>query len=277
MIKKNTILSFVVTFVLANSLNAIENEKIYASVNGKNITSTDIQIALKNQRVDFNTLEKGQQKQLLEQLVQKNLLVSKAMKSDVTSSEIYKTTLKTTIKNLKEELALQVWMQNLSKGIEITNKEISAFYNENKNQFSKPKEFKASHILVKSQKEAQDIIDSLKNSKSLKADFTEAAKNKSTGPSGSNGGELGWFTSDKMVPEFCPATALLKKNTITSTPVKTQFGYHIIYLDDKKDASIVSLGESKEQIKSMLMQVKFKEKLDSIIKEETSKAKITYN
>jgi len=235
MIKKNTILSFVVTFVLANSLNAIENEKIYASVNGKNITSTDIQIALKNQRVDFNTLEKAQQKQLLEQLVQKNLLVSKAMKSDVTSSEIYKTTLKAAIKNLKEELALQVWMQNLSKGIKITNKEVSAFYNENKNQFSKPKEFKASHILVKSQKEAQDIIDSLKNSKSLKADFTEAAKNKSTGPSGSNGGELGWFTSDKMVPEFSTATALLKKNTITSTPVKTQFGYHLLEITSRED------------------------------------------
>lgn len=274
--KKNIILSFVTSLVLTTNIYALDNEKVYATVNGKNITSTDIQVALKDPRINFDSLPKEQQKQILKQLVQKNLLSTKAINSNIVKSKDYKKTLDKTISNLKEELALQMWMQKISKDIKIDDKSIKKFYNENKDKFKKPKELKASHILVKTQKEAKDIIKSLKNSKSLKDDFTKLAKEKSTGPSGSNGGELGWFTLDKMVPEFSQAASLLKVGTITITPVKTQFGYHIIYLDDMKKESTVSLEEAKDQIKMVLAQKKFKEKLDEIIKSEMKKAKITY-
>jgi parvulin-like peptidyl-prolyl isomerase len=79
-----------------------------------------------------------------------------------------------------------------------------------------------------------------------------------------------------MVPEFSMATMMLKKGTITTNPVKTQFGYHVIYLDDKKDAKNLTFDEVKNEIKQFLGQDQFKAKLDAIIKKEKSKAKIIY-
>jgi peptidyl-prolyl cis-trans isomerase C len=262
--------------MLANPLMAIQNEKVYATVNGNNITSTDIAIALKGQKINFDTLPKEQQKKILEQLVQKDILSQLAVKSDVVNEKVYVDTLKATIKTLKEDLALQIWMQKLSEKITINENVLSKYYNDNKEQFLKPLELKASHILVKTKEEASKIIDKLKDSKTLKNDFSDMAKTKSIGPSGSNGGELGWFTKDKMVAEFSKAASLLGINNISLEPIKTQFGYHVIYLDDKKKSAIVSFNEAKDQIKMMLSSNKFKEKIDEILKKEISEADIKY-
>jgi len=277
MIKKITAISLATAILLSVSpLNAKTNEKVYATVNGKNITATDVAVALKNQKVNFDALPKESQKQVLQQIVQKSLLSTKALKSSIVNEKFYKDTLKSAIQNMKEELALQIWMQKLSKDIKITKKEIESFYNENKFRFIKPMELKASHILVKTEKEAKDIINKLSSSKSLKSDFTKLAKEKSTGPSGKDGGELGWFALGKMVPEFSDAAKLLDKGSITKNPVKTQFGYHIIYLDDKKDKGTVSLKDASSQIKAAIGQDKFRKALDKIVKEEELKAKIIY-
>lgn len=275
MINKKIILSFVASVLLSTSLSAIDN-KVYASVNGKDITLTDIQVAIKDPRINFDKLPKEQQKRILEQLVQKNILASKAMHSDIVNDEVYKKTLKTTIANIKEELALQVWMQKLSKEIKVSEKDMKDFYDKNKDKFVQKAQYKASHILLKTENEAKDIIKTLKKSKNLKEDFASLAKEKSTGPSSSNGGDLGWFSLDKMVPEFSQSLSLMKVNTTSATPVKTQFGFHVIYLSDMKKATTVSYDKAKDQIKMILSQNKFKEKLDGIIKEEMKKAKITY-
>jgi len=275
MINKKIILSFVASVLLSTSLSAIDN-KVYASVNGKDITLTDIQVAIKDPRINFDKLPKEQQKRILEQLVQKNILASKAMHSDIVNDEVYKKTLKTTIANIKEELALQVWMQKLSKEIKVSEKDMKDFYDKNKDKFVQKAQYKASHILLKTENEAKDIIKTLKKSKNLKEDFASLAKEKSTGPSASNGGDLGWFSLDKMVPEFSQSLSLMKVNTTSATPVKTQFGFHVIYLSDMKKATTVSYDKAKDQIKMILSQNKFKEKLDGIIKEEMKKAKITY-
>ena len=276
MINKKIVLSFFASVLLSTTLSANIGDKVYASVNGKDITLNDIQVALKDPRVDFDKLPKQQQKQILEQLVQKNLLASKAINSDVTSDEVYKKTLKITIQNIKEELALQVWMQKLSKQITVSEKDMKDFYSKNQDKFVQKGQFKASHILLKTEDEAKDIIKTLKKSKNLKEDFSSLAKEKSTGPSASNGGDLGWFSLDKMVPEFSQSLSLMKVNTVSVTPVKTQFGFHVIYLSDMKKATTVSYDKAKDQIKMILSQNKFKEKLDNIIKEEMKKAKITY-
>jgi parvulin-like peptidyl-prolyl isomerase len=244
MLTKNLLSSICATIILSTStLDAIQNEKIYVTVNGHNITSTDISIALKNPKINFDDLEQSQQKQILKQLVQKEILANIAVKSDVVKDKIYTDTLKATIKTLKEDLALQMWMQKLSQQIEVKQNILSEYYNKNKEKFLKPLELKASHILVKTKEEAKKLIKRLKNSTTLKKDFTLLAKEKSTGPSGVNGGELGWFTQDKMVPEFSKAASVLDINTITLSPVKTQFGYHIIYLDDKKESEVVAFKE----------------------------------
>ena len=277
MIKKSLLSLSAVLILSSSSMLASTNvQKIYATVNGKSITGADVAMALKNPQINFETLPLDTRKNVLKGLIEKKLLGSIALSSDVVNDNIYKTTLKSTIENIKEELALQVWMQKELKKITVLENDIKKYYDDNKAKFIKPMELKASHILLKTKAEAISIINTLNKSKNLKADFTKLAKEKSTGPSGKNGGELGWFSLEKMVPEFSNSASKLSINTFTKEPVKTQFGFHIIYLDDKKEKSTVSYNQIKENIKSFLAQNKFKEKVDSLIKVESNKAKIIY-
>jgi parvulin-like peptidyl-prolyl isomerase len=272
---KKILLSSVATLMLATtSLTA--SDKVYATVNGENITADDIALVLKDPRIQFETLPQNNQKQILDQLIDRKLLGKKALSTEVVNTKAYKETLEKTINTLKLDLALQMWIQNLSNEIKVADKDAQKYYNDNKSRFQTQPELKASHILVKTEDEAKKIIAQLKDSKNLKADFTKSAKENSIGPSKVNGGELGWFTQEKMVPEFSMATMMLKKGTITINPVKTQFGYHVIYLDDKKDAKNLTFDEVKNEIKQFLGQDQFKAKLDAIIKKEKSKAKIVY-
>ncbi len=276
MIKKS-ILSLSAALVLTTSnLMATDIQKVYATVNGKPITGADIAVAIKNPQVDFDTLPKETQKTILKGLIEKKLLSEVALNSDVVNDKVYKTTLKSTIENIKEELAMQVWMQKELKKIKISDSEAKKYYNSNKSKFVKPVQLKAKHILVATKKEAEEIIKKLESSKSLKTEFIKLAKEKSTGPSAKNGGDLGWFAANKMVPEFAKAVSSLNIGSITNKPVKTQFGYHVIYLEDKKDKSSVSFEKVKNDIKSYLAQEKFKNNVDSVIKKESKKAKISY-
>lgn len=92
-------------------------------------------------------------------------------------------------------------------------------------------EYKARHILLETEKEALSIVEELNNG----ADFEELAKEKSTGPSGPTGGDLGWFEADEMVEPFSKAVQEMEINTYTKKPVKSDFGWHIIRLDNKKE------------------------------------------
>jgi parvulin-like peptidyl-prolyl isomerase len=250
----------------------VTNEKVYAIVNGDNITSQTIAVALKDPKANFDALPKNTQKNILDRIIEQKLLSQKAMTTDAVNDNIYKQTLK----SLKQDLALQVWMQKLSKEIDISVSEMKAFYKKNKDMFKMPAQLKARHILVKTQEEAKNIIETLKKSKNLLTKFKKLAKEKSTGPSGKNGGDLGWFSPAQMVPEFSTATSALKLNTITTTPVKTQFGFHIIYLEDKKKALIASFENAQIQIKQQLGRDKFIKKVQKLVEDLKKKAKIQY-
>ena len=119
-------------------------------------------------------------------------------------------------------------------------------------------EFKASHILVETEKEADALVKELKDG----ADFAELAKEKSTGPSGENGGDLGWFGIGQMVPEFETAVLELQAGQI-SEPVKTQFGWHVIKLLEKRDQPVQPLevvrAEIEEDLKKAALESKLRE------------------
>ena len=116
-----------------------------------------------------------------------------------------------------------------------------------------PKEFKARHILVESQGQALDLIKELQGG----ADFIELAKNKSTGPSGPNGGDLGWFAPQAMVQPFSEAVAAMEDGAITTVPVQTQFGWHVILREDSRDGTAPPLDSVRDVIKQRVEQDKF--------------------
>ncbi len=268
---KSKIVALMSTVVIAGS-TLIANDKVYATVNGENITDKDISMVLKDPRVKFETLQDAQKKQLLDSLVEQKLLANEAYNSDIVKTAEYKEELE----KAKKNLAFQIWLRDFSKTIKSTDKELKKFYDNNIYRLKEPEQFKASHILVKSEDDAKKIISDLQKAKNLKEEFTKKAKEKSIGPSGTNGGELGWFTSDKMVPEFSNAASKLKKGTITSKPVKTNYGYHVIYLDDKKEASTIPFEKIKDQLEKEYLQTKFAKEVREKAVALKKKAKITY-
>jgi parvulin-like peptidyl-prolyl isomerase len=132
--------------------------------------------------------------------------------------------------------------------------------------------------LVKSSSDAEDIIKAFKglSGDKLKSDFIALAKLKSTGPSAVKGGELGYVARDQMVKPFNDALFAMRIGTVSSEPVQTQFGYHVIYAEDKKPARKASFDEVKNFVENKLKMERFKVVMEKKMAVLKSKAKITY-
>lgn len=123
-------------------------------------------------------------------------------------------------------------------------------------------QYKARHILLKSEDEAKAVIAQLNKG----ADFADLAKKKSTGPTGPKGGDLGWFSADTMVKPFADAVKDMKVGTYSAKPVQTQFGWHVILLEDKKDNQPPSLDSVRDQMTSAVNQKKVEGYIESLRK-----------
>jgi peptidyl-prolyl cis-trans isomerase C len=166
--------------------------------------------------------------------------------------------------NAKENILANAYVAHLQQ-TGASDEQLKALYDKTvKDEPGKP-EVHARHILVKTEDEAKAIIAELDKG----GDFAKLADEKST-DKGGNGGDLGWFNKDQMVPEFSEAAFKLAKGEYTKAPVKTQFGYHVIKVEDTRISAPPTFDEAKEKLKSQLAVQLFQDKL----KELKSKAKI---
>ena len=261
--------SIITAMLLVGTVNAGE---VLATVNGVAINKSDIDATLKSRGISFDTLPKEQQKQILNGFIDNELLAIIAKKEGMENDAEYKKNLE----NLKKGLLVKTWMNKIYNKTLISDSEANKFYQDNKDKFIKPAQVHARHILVKSEEEAKKIIDELKKLKGeeLKNKFIELAKSKSTGPSGKNGGDLGFFGKGQMVPAFEKASFSLKKGEIFAEPVKTRYGYHIIYVEDKKDKVILPFEKVKKQIISKLREEQFTKAVKNMINEVKKDSKI---
>lgn len=177
-----------------------------------------------------------------------------------------------TVEALRKEMIPQVQLTKLlTPKVNVTDQEIKDFYEANKASMSTPEQVRASHILVKTKEEADAIEKELKGG----ADFAALAKEKSTDTGSKvNGGDLNFFGKGQMVPEFEEAAFKMKVGEV-SEPVKSQFGYHIIKLTDKKEAVNPTLDDKKVEIKEQLTKQKISEMSNEYIQGLRDKAKIT--
>jgi len=170
--------------------------------------------------------------------------------------------------NIVQFLSLQKLME---PRIKITDEEMKAFFEENKEAMAKPAEVEASHILVEDEKKANEVAKKLKEG----GDFAKLAKEYSTDKSNAeNGGELGFFTADKMVPEFSEAAFAMKPGEI-SDPVETSHGFHIILVTDKKEAKDAVYKDNVDVIKANISEQKLETEYPVWIEEMQEKYKIT--
>ncbi|KWV44597.1 MULTISPECIES: peptidylprolyl isomerase [Rhizobium] len=151
----------------------------------------------------------------------------------------------------------------------VTDADVKARYDKEVAALPKQEEVHARHILVKTEDEAKDVIKQLDAGKS----FADLAKEKSTDPNKADGGDLGYFTKGRMVKEFEEAAFALDKGTYTKTPVKTDFGYHVILVEDKRDAAPPAFDQVKDQVRQLVMRDKYLALLASA--KEKSKVEIT--
>jgi len=267
----------VTTLLLASSLACATT---LVSVNGTNITQEDVDTALMNATQGrFNQVPEDKQaefrKQVLEQLIAKELVFEDAQKTGVLKSKEFKDEYVKVQDRVKKDLAIQVWQKQQFDKVTVSDKELKAYYDNNKEEFNEKSSVHARHILVKEESEAKAIEKELKplSGDALKNKFIELAKEKSTGPTGPKGGDLGYFAQGQMVPEFDAKVFSMKTGTI-SEPVKTQFGYHVIYLEDKKAQKTLSFTEVKSFIDQRLKMEKFKVVVEDKMKELKNKATI---
>ncbi|MFT5836066.1 MAG: peptidyl-prolyl cis-trans isomerase C [Sulfurimonas sp.] len=250
------------------------------TVNGTQITQQDVDTALMNATQGrFNQVPAEKQaqfrKQVLEQLIAKELVFGDAKKTGVLNRKDFKDEFVKVQNRVKKELAIQVWQKQELDKVKVSNKDLKKYYDTNKEEFNEKETVHARHILVKEEAQANVIAKQLKSLKdaALKAKFIELAKAKSTGPSGPKGGDLGYFAQGQMVPEFNDKVFTMKVGTL-SEPVKTQFGYHIIFLEDKKAKKILAFTEVKSFIEQRLKMEKFKVVMQEKMAELKKKATI---
>jgi peptidyl-prolyl cis-trans isomerase C len=227
--------------------------KILAKVNGKDILQQDMDLLLRTlgpeRAMQFSSPEG--QKQLVEELVNQELFYFDAIDSKLEETDAYKKEMEAAKTNILKQLSIR----NVLDDITIEDGEAEKYYEENSNYFSKPATVKASHILVDTEEQAKEIKLEIEGDTA----FEEAAKKYSKCPSKENGGDLGFFGKGQMVPEFEEASFALELD-IVSEPVKTQFGYHLIKVTDKKEASVSEFEEVKAQIEQQLTVMKQNEK-----------------
>ena len=243
---------------------SIASAQTLVTVDGFQITKQDVETALMNATQGrFNQVPPEKQaefrKQVLEQLVAKELVYGDAKKTGILKTKEFKDEYLKVQERVKKELAIQVWQKKQLDKVKVSNKELKSYYDKNKEEFKEKESVRARHILVKTQEEADAIIKKLKplKAKALKSKFIELAKSKSTGPSGPKGGDLGYFAKGQMVPEFNKEVFNMKVGTI-SPVVKTQFGFHVIFLEDKKQAKNLDFAEVKSFIDQRLKMEQFK-------------------
>ena len=189
--------------------------------------------------------------QARDQVVMREIFAQEAEKQGVPGTADYKSQLEL----VRQTVLINLLFQNFIKTHPVTDAEAKAEYDKIKAEQS-GLEYDARHILVDSEEQAKQLISQIKNG----AKFEDVAKknSKDTG-SAENGGDLGWAKPQSYVPEFATALQGLKKGQMTDTPVKTQFGYHIIRLDDTRAATFPAFDEVKDKVKQQMEQVKLQE------------------
>jgi len=252
----------------------VSADEVLATVNGKSITQKDVnEYVIKSiPGATFFSLTDEQKRSVVNQMVDRKLFLEDAKKINIEDSIEYQEALR----KLKENLILDYWMKAKVEEIEIPESEVKSYYLNNIDKFSKPASVKVRHILLSTEDEAITLIAELELTpkSNLKEKFIALAHSQSIGPSSVNGGELDWFTHEQMVPEFSEAAFALTVGNFTKKAVQTQFGYHIIYLEDKKENHSIPYRAVKDEIVKVLRLTRFKDKLKKLSKKLKKTANI---
>ena len=265
MIRKNFALRAAIAgAAIALSLPLAAQAQNIGIVNGKPVPKARVDALMSQALKSGQPASPDLEKQVRDEVVLREMFMQEAEKRGLAASTEYKQQMEIA----RETILVQALLADYEKKNPVSDADIRAEYDKFKAQ-SGGTEYRARHILVEKEEDAEALIAQIKGG----AKFEDLAKKNSKDPgSGENGGDLDFANPGSYVPEFSQAMVKLKKGEMTEAPVKTQFGYHIIKLDDTRDAQLPKLEEVKPQIQQRLAQQKVAAFRDEI----RAKAKTDY-
>jgi len=235
-----------------------------AIVNGKAVPKARVDMLLQEAARSGQQIAPEMQSQARDQVVLREIFVQEAEKRGLAATPDYKARMELA----RQSVLIRELFEDYRKKNPVTDAEAQAEYDKFKAQASGT-EYRARHILVESEDEAKGLITQIKGG----ASFEDLAKKHSKDPgSGANGGDLDFAKAESYVPEFGGAMAKLQKGQMTDAPVKSQFGWHIIRLDDTREAAFPSFEEVKPQLKQRMEQAKMQKYQEEL----RTKAKTDY-
>lgn len=230
------------------SVASVSMAQNIAIVNGKAVPKARVDALAEQVKRSGRPVTPEMQGQLKEEIIAREIFVQEAQARGLDATDDYKNQLDLT----RQSILIRELFSDFQKKNPVTDEEIKAEYD----KFAAAnagKEYRARHILVEKEDQAKAIIARLKKG----AKFEDIAKKESKDPgSGANGGDLDWANPSNYVKEFSDALVALAKGKTTETPVKSQFGYHIIRLEDIRESQLPKLDEVKPQIAQQLQQQK---------------------
>jgi peptidyl-prolyl cis-trans isomerase C len=234
----------------------VTKENAVALVNGTYISKKKLE-TLEKEIEQRSHGQKFPKKQLLEELIQRELLVQDAKQKKLEQSKEVAERINMATRSLLSQAVVKDYM----KSNPVTDEEIKVEYDKEVAKNSGD-EYKARHILLKKEDEAKKLIVEL----TAGADFQVLAKKHSTGPSGPQGGDLGWFVDGQMVEVFSKAVIAMKNGEFTKEPIKSQFGWHVILREDSRKQTPPPFDTIKEQLRPALEQKKIQAMLEALRK-----------
>ena len=220
-------------------------DPVVAKVNGVEVRQSDLTLAEEDMGQQAQQLTGDARKEYLLAYIADVILVSKAAEAKKVADQ---KDFKSRLAFIRNKLLMEVMLDAEGKAA-VTDQSVKQAYEDAVKQMSGDQEVRARHILVPTEAEAKKILDEIKKG----TDFAELAKQKSKDPgAAAEGGDLGYFTKDQMVPEFAETAFKLDKGQL-SDPVKTQFGWHVIKVEDKRAKPAPGFDEVKDQVKAYVM------------------------
>src|SRR3989338_8132215 len=236
-----------------------------ATVNGKPIKQSLVDYIIKDATTRGQKVDDNVQAIIVNKLISSELVAQEAQKAGIDKQPDFLAKEEL----MRRELLVNTYLQDYIKKNPIDDKTLQAEYDKFKAQMG-DKEFKASHILVKTEQEARDVIAQLTKG----GDFAKIAREKSLDPgSKEKGGDLGWFPPTAMVRPFSDAVSKLQKGLYTTAPVQTQFGWHVIKQEDTRAAQPPTFDKVKEELRNNMQ----KQQLERLVADLRAKAKIVDN
>ena len=250
--KKHVSLLLAATLATLSSAALAQN---IAKINGVVIPMSRADAMIKEMAAQGRQDSPDLRKAIKEELINREIMMQEASKLGLAKLP----EVETQLEFAKQNVLVRAYIQDYFKRNAITDAQVNVEYDKVKQELGE-KEYRTRHILVKTEDAAKGIIAKLK----AKGKFEDLAKVSEDPGSKDKGGDLDWATPATFVPEYTAAMIKLKKGEFTDTPVKSQFGYHVIRLDDVRDTQLPSIEEAKPRIMEVLQRNQFEKMLSEL-------------